>query len=300
MRRLIAYIGLAVTLIVATALNVFTPIRNLNSNLEYTNGREFVYQISTKGDKDNPVPEDEKPVVPAEAIDEIFDVMDQRMETFGVSEYQLSKEGNNVIRATAALPSDSQYNRLRVYLNYNANFTIRIAKDDETTAVASADEMFSEVSARIEYRGPYPFIVIPLSNTQWFQDNIVSVAQRIQEEEQTQTEDGSQPALVDNAKIVIWSDFNADTDSYAKAQEDNEMGGKLFLSFDYRSMFWDEAKTSIAVASPIDGYNEQNDYTTAQIKEASDTARYMVNVFNAGTLGYDVEFLFENRLIPAC
>ena len=36
-----------------------------------------------------------------------------------------------------------------------------------------------------------------------------------------------------------------------------------------------------------------------QIKEASDTARYMVNVFNAGTLDYDVEFLFENRLIPA-
>ena len=85
---------------------------------------------------------------------------------------------------------------------------------------------------------------------------------KIQEEEQSSTEDGSQPELVDNAKIVMWSDFNPDTDSYAKAQEDNEMAGKLFLSFDYRSMFWDEDKSEIAVASPIDGYNEQNDYTT--------------------------------------
>jgi len=291
MRRLIAYISLAVTLIVATALNFFTPIRNLNSNLEYTSGREFTYQIRNKASNTT------EDGLAEGALDEIFDVMDQRMETFGVSEYQLSKEGDDTIRATAALTSDNQYNRLRVYLNYNANFTIRIAKDDETTAIASAEEMFDGVKARIEYRGPYPFIVIPLSNPKWFQDNIVSVAEKIQQEEQTSTEDGSQPAIVDNAKIVMWSDFNADTDSFGKAQEDNEMAGKLFLSFDYRSIFWDEAKTEIAVASPIDGYNEQNSYTTAQIKEASDTARYMVNVFNAGTLNYDVEFLFENRLI---
>ncbi|MGE4342199.1 MAG: hypothetical protein AB7E23_03795, partial [Bacilli bacterium] len=235
MRRLIAYIGLAVSLIVATALNVFAPIRGLNSNLEYTNGREFVYQINAKTDTETVTGD-----LPDGALDEIFDVMDQRMETFGVSEYQLSKEGSNIIRATAALPSDSQYNRLRVYLNYNANFTIRIAADDETTAIANAEQMFDGVSARIEYRGPYPFIVIPLSDPQWFQDNIVSVAEKIQEEEQSSTEDGSQPELVDNAKIVMWSDFNPDTDSYAKAQEDNEMAGKLFLSFDYRSMFWDE------------------------------------------------------------
>ncbi len=296
MRRLIAYISLAVALIAATALNLFAPIRHLNSNLEYSSGREFVYQISAKTDEQGNATDE---VLADGAIDEIFDVMDQRMETFGVSEYQLAKEGEDIIRATASLPSDDQYNRLRVYLNYNANFTIRIAKDDETTAIADADQMFDNVQARIEYRGPYPFIVIPLSDPTWFQDNIVSVAQTIQEEEQTATEDGSQPELVDNAKIVIWSDFNADTDSYAAAQEDNDMAGKLFLSFDYRSMFWDEDKSEIAVASPIDGYNEQNDYTTEQIKEASDTARYMVNVFNAGTLDYDVEFLFENRLIPA-
>lgn len=296
MRRLIAYLGLAVALIVATALNIFAPIRGLNSNLEYSSGREFTYQVRAKASTDGTPTTD---AIPADAIDQIFDTMDERMETFGVSEYQLSKEGNDIIRATASLPSDNQYNRLRVYLNYDANFTIRVAKDDETTAIASAEQMFKDVKARIEYRGPYPFIVIPLSDSQLFQDTIVSVAERIQGEEQVQKDDGSQPDLVDNAKIVIWSDFNPDTDSYAKTKEDNQMAGKLFLSFDYRSMFWDENKQEIAVASPIDGYNEENNYTTAQIKEATDTARYMVNVFNAGSLDYDVEFLFENRLIPA-
>lgn len=293
MRRLIAYISLAVSLIVATALTIIAPIKGLNSNLEYTNGREFVYRISPKANEDGVVVDD---FLPTDAIDEIFDVMDTRMETFGVSEYQLAKEGNDVIRATASLEGD-QYDRLRVYLNYNANFTIRIAKDDETTAIATADEMFENVQARIEYRGPYPFIIIPLSNPVWFQDNIVSVAEKIQQEEQQPTEDGSQPTIVDNAKIVIWSDFNPDTDSYDKSKEDNEVAGKLFLSFDYRSMFWNEDKTEIAVASPIDGYNEQNSYTTQQIRQATETARFMVNVFNAGTLNYDVDFLFENKIV---
>lgn len=296
MRRLIAYISLTVTMIIASALTIFAPIRSLNSNLEYSSGREFTYQVRTKATNDGTTPTE---AAPDGALDEIFDIMDTRMETFGVSEYQLAKEGKDIIRATASLTSDNQYNRLRVYLNYDANFTVRIAKDDETTAIASAAEMFDGVKARIEYKGPYPFIVIPLSNSQLFQDTIVSVAQRIQEEEQTQTGDGSQPELVDNAKIVLWSDFNPDTDSYAKAKDDNQMAGKLFLSFDYRSMFWGDNKQEIAVASPIDNYNEQNKYTTAQIKEATDTARYMVNVFNAGSLDYDVEFLFENRFVPA-
>ncbi len=293
MRRLIAYISLAVSLIIATALTIIAPIKGLNSNLEYSNGREFVYKISPKANDEGIVVDE---FLPDDAIDEIFDVMDQRMETFGVSEYQLAKEGSDIIRATASLDGD-QYDRLRVYLNYNANFTIRIAKDDETTAIADAEQMFDGVKARIEYRGPYPFIIIPLSDPVWFQDNIVSVAEKIQQEEQAPTEDGSQPEIVDNAKIVLWSDFNPDTDSYEKSREDNEVAGKLFLSFDYRSMFWNEDKTEIAVASPIEGYNEQNSYTTQQIMEATETARFMVNVFNAGTLNYDVEFLFQNQIV---
>ena len=67
MRRLIAYIGLAVSLIVATALNVFAPIRGLNSNLEYTNGREFVYQINAKTDTETVTGD-----LPDGALDEIF------------------------------------------------------------------------------------------------------------------------------------------------------------------------------------------------------------------------------------
>ena len=58
---------------------------------------------------------------------------------------------------------------------------------------------------------------------------------------------------------------------------------KIFLTFDHRSMYWDEEKQEIGVASPVEGASENTSPpTTAQIKAASETARFMKNVFNAG------------------
>ena len=288
MRRLIAYLTLTITLIFGAALNTLTPLRSLVSNHEYQSGREFVYRISDKENPDNVFTDQT-------AVDAIAATMDRRMQNFGVSEYNIAKEGNNIIRTTTTLQSDEEYRRLQVYLNYNANFTIRIGDDDNTEAELSAAEVFKDVKARVEYRGPYPFIIFPLSDPELFQTNIVNVAEKIQEEQGGEAQEGEdRPALVKKANIVLWSDYNADKDSYEDPQGDSK--GKIFLSFDFRSMWWNEKKTEIGVASPLEGASEgQTNYTTAQIKKASDTARYMANVFNAGTLDYKVEFLFQNQ-----
>lgn len=294
MRRLIAYISLVVAIILGVGFNALAPLRSINSNLEYTSGREFVYKISAKANELDPsVDADLKDG----AIDEVFDIMDSRMKTYGVSEYQLSKEGSDTIRATATLGSDSEYNRLQTYLNYSANFTLRVAKTDETEAIANPEEVFDNVKARIEYTGPYPFIVIPLSNPSILKDTVIPAAQKIQEAEQTIGEDGqTNTELVDNAKIIMWTNYDPDTDVYADSSTNNDIAAKIFLTFDYRNMWWNEDQTEIAVASPFaeEAYNEQNKYTTAQIKTATDTARFMVNVFNAGTYDYEVDFLFSN------
>ncbi len=288
MRRLVAYLTLTVTLIFAAALNTLTPLRSLISNHEYQSGREFVYRISDKENPDNIFTDQT-------AVDAIAQTMDRRMQNFGVSEYNIAKEGNNIIRTTTTLQSDEEYRRLQVYLNYNANFTIRIGDDDNTEAELNAEQVFKDVKARVEYRGPYPFIIFPLSDPELFQTNIVSVAEKIQEEQGGEPEEGQEKAeLVKKASIVLWSDYDADKDSFEDPQGDSS--GKIFLSFDFRSMWWNEKKTEIGVASPLDGASEdQTNYTTAQIKRASDTARYMANVFNAGTLDYKVEFLFQNK-----
>ena len=289
MRRLIAYLTLTFTIIIGAALNTITPLRNLVTNHEYQSGREFVYRLSDKENPDNVFTD-------YTAIDEVASMMDRRMKNFGVSEYNIAKEGTNIIRASTTLQSDEEYKRLQVYLNYNANFTIRIGDDDNTEAQLSAEEVFKDVRARVEYRGPYPFIVFPLSNPELFETNIVKVAESIQSEKGSgeAAEGEDRPSLVKEASIVMWSDFDPDKDSYLDPKGDTQ--GKIFLTFDFRSMWWNDEKTEIGVASPLEGAQEgQTEYTTAQIKKASDTARYMANVFNAGTLDYKVEFLFANK-----
>lgn len=286
MRRLAAYLTLTFTLIFGAALNMFSPLRNLVSNHEYQTGREFVYRISDKDPDKNLDPK---------AIDEIVTIMDRRMQNYGVSEYNIAKEGINIVRVSTTLQSTEEYNRLQVYLNYNANFTMKIGDDDNTEAILSADQIFEDKKARVEYRGPYPFIVFPLSDASLFQTTIVDVAEKIQQEKgSSETPEGQdRPNLVKEATIVLWSDYDPDKDSYMDPVGDTQ--GKIFLSFDYRSMWWNEEKTEIGVASPLEGMSENAKYTTAQIKKASETARYMMNVFNAGTLDYKVDFLYVNK-----
>lgn len=282
MRRLIAYITMAAALVFGVAVNVIQPSKSIKPNLEYQQGREFVYRVELK--------DDTMVELPSTAAEEIAQVMDTRMQTYGLSEYTIAQEGNNIVRTTTALSSEMDYNRLQVFLNYNANFTIKVGDDDNTEAIMHADEIFDGVQARVEFRRAYPFIIFPLSNPELFKTNIFNIAEAIQNEKGETNEEGEQD-LVKEATIVLWTDYDPDADSYLNPQGDT--GKKVFLEFDFRNMWWDEEQTEIAVLSPLDGAQEGN-YTTRQIREATETAFFMANLFNAGTLDYKVDFLFQN------
>jgi preprotein translocase subunit SecD len=302
MRRLIAYLTLVSTLILGVGLNIAKPIREMNSNLEYAAGREFIYEVSNKETEDGG---DE--TLKEGAAEEVAAMMKERMDTFGVSEYQIATEGNTIVRVNATLKTELEYSRLRTLLNYDANFTVRVAAQDETDAILEDHEIFNDVKARIEYRGPHPFIVIPLSDPVMFKTKIVQVAQKIQEEKQTLNEGDDVAQIVEDAIIVVWSDYDPEKDVYAERESNNETKKKVFLSFDYRQMWWNEEETEIAVASQLPDPDRQDtnpdrqdisSYTTAQIKEATDVARYMVNVFNAGKTAYKIESIGVNTIYP--
>jgi preprotein translocase subunit SecD len=293
MRRLIAYLTFIFTIIFGVVLNIAVPLRGLNGNTEYAPGREFIYALSVKNDSL------EEETLPSGASDEVASMMQTRLNAFGVSEYQIATEGNDIVRVNATLPSDAQYNRLAALLNYDANFTVRVAKKDATDAILEGEEIFNNVKARIEYRGPHPFIVIPLSDPVNFRNKIVQVAEKIQKENGVIKEGSSEADLVEDAVIVIWSDYDPDKDVYAERNENDEIKKKVFLSFDYRQMWWDEAQTEIAVASQLPDKQDTQSYTTAEIKEATDVARYMVTVFNAGKTKYKIDLININQIYPS-
>lgn len=295
MRRIVAFFALTISIVLGIAINFTAVVNKTKANIEYSTGREMTFRISDK--------EDETSLLDEDAIDSIATKMEARLETAGVSKYQISKEGNDIIRVTFSEKTDLKYERIRRYLAFDAEYTIRIADEDNTTAIAMGEDMFKDSVARVEYRNAFPVIVIPLSDPTWFTNNIISAAEEIQGAQQTQdpTQAGDNAELVQDATIVLWSNFDQDEDSFTLAQSDQDVANKILITFDYRNIWWDASeteKTEIATAVSVGEADEAGRYDVSQIALANDTAQYMKNLFNAGSLDYKVDFLFETTVEP--
>jgi preprotein translocase subunit SecF len=279
MRRLITYLAIAGGLIVGMALNFMGVVQTTRGNLEFANGRELVYRLTDKDDQDA--------IIPEGAVADIAATMEDRLETALVTKYEIETEGNNQIRVTLGENTDIAYQRIRNYLNFDGEFSICTTTD----VCAIGDEMFDGSVARVDYKGQYPHVVIPLSNPTYFIDQIVAEAERLSEE--FPAEEGQ---VDPNAYILLWAN-RLEGETYEETKTNQKIAEKIILQFNFKSIWWDEEdKTEITAAVDLSKYgtaNEQNIYPSSAVAQANETANYFANLFNAGSLDYDVEFLFE-------
>jgi len=286
MRRLIAYITLSVAVLLGIAINAGTVVTRSNANLEFSDGKQFVYRISD--------PENETGDLPTGTVDDIASTMIDRLETANVNKYSVETEGENQIRVTLAESSTTAYDRIKEYLGYNGIFSICTTKD--TCAVG--DEMFKDSTARVEYNGQYPVVVIPLSDTTRFVDQIVSEAQTIQGDTTTATgnyDNTTTSSTSVDAMILLWAN-KSESDTYEASLTDTKIADKILLKFDYTKIWFSDAKTEICSAvSPAQfgTADSNNKYPVGAVTQANDLAAHYVRLFNASALSFNVDFLFE-------
>ncbi|MCX5775237.1 MAG: hypothetical protein NTV44_02600 [Firmicutes bacterium] len=286
MRRLIAYITLSVAVLLGIAINAGTVVTKSNANLEFSDGKQFVYRISD--------PEDETGPLPTGTVDDIAQTMISRLETAGVNKYNVETEGENQVRVTLAENSSTAYDRIKEYLAYNGVFSICTTKD--TCAVG--DEMFKDSTARIEYNGQYPVVVIPLSDPTKFVEQIVSEAQTIQGDSTTTTgnyDNSTTSSTTADAMILLWAN-KSESDTYEASLTDTKIADKILLKFDYTRIWFSNAKTEICSAvSPAQfgTADKNNKYPVSAVTQANDLAAHYVRLFNASALSFNVDFLFE-------
>jgi hypothetical protein len=94
MRRLIAYITLAVSSIIAIGVGINPIMSKGINNLDYRDGRQFVYQLFEKDDETIDVDAED-------AAREVAKDMDERLKTWGISNYKVEIEGNDIVRGLA-------------------------------------------------------------------------------------------------------------------------------------------------------------------------------------------------------
>lgn len=286
MRRLIAYISVTTALIAGMALSFLEVSQKISSNLEFSDGKQFVYRMI---DKDNP-----DAVIPEGAVIDMANTMQDRLEQASVTKYDIDVEGKNQIRVTIAQDTANQYERIRRYLNFDGTFTLATSKN---TMVVD-DEMFLNSVARVDYKGQFPFVIIPLSNPDYFAEHIVKEAQQIANEAPNNEQSNEIPK---EAYIQLWAN-RTEEDSYEESLTNVEMAEKIILQFDPNNLYWEEGETN-EIAAAINLYqfgspDSNNYFSPTIVKQANEIAYYFVNLFNASALNYKVEYLFTQN-VPA-
>ena len=121
MRRFIAYISLLICTILGIGLSIKPALNSINPGLDYTYGKEFVYQLTNLGEN---ISDNAEPVTAKTAATEIAEQMDARLKNYGISQYNIEIEGNDTLRVSLFAESDSIYNHVQSYLAFDGRLTL--------------------------------------------------------------------------------------------------------------------------------------------------------------------------------
>jgi preprotein translocase subunit SecD len=219
-----------------------------------------------------------------ENLDDVTDIansMIQRLENSLITKYEVIIEGNDQIRVTVSETSETKYKRIQDYLRFDAEFTLCTT----TEVCATNDQMFEGQTARVEYKGQNPFVVLPVNNLNRLETII--------------TEAGGAEST--DGELLLWAG-KLEEDSYSESLNNPLMAEKILLRFPVANMWWDqENKTELAfLVSPskFGTANENNIFEANVVAQANEEAIFYRNLVNAGDLPFAIEFLYSQN-VPA-
>ncbi len=297
MRRLWAYVISVVSALLLVTLTFSTVFLNMDSNLEYSYGKEQTFRISMKEEEDE-LPSDPNDSTYYDAIDNIAEVMSERLETADITAYTLEKVGNDTIKVAYSETTDDHYDMIAKYLTFNGTLALTTDGNEWASMEEFMDESESAYVDTDEDTS-LPQIVIPVDNTNQEFLAVIEAAKTQLEDAEAEAEaeaDEDSEAEEVYVYIYLWYDFEEDVDSYEAAQNDENMAEKILIAFDISTynvdddgLYPDEITATINC-----DFDEDDTVTVAELEEGYYRAAYYVNLINAGELDYEVELLYTN------
>lgn len=292
MRRFWAYIVLAFTALLAMGTTFTNLFVKSTSNIEYQNGKEIVFRISDKDNKDLEVEEG--------ANLEIAEVMKQRLDNSNITNYEVDTVGDDTIKVIFSEQNSENYENIIYYLSFNG----KLALSTSTDTFALDDEFLLEGSkAYLDTVNGYPSIVIPVNTENADYKAVIEEAKRQLDSGEGETSTDSEGNSVSTVYLYLWCDYE-EGDTYDKTVSDNEeydekVASKIIMKFNYTdgAFFPDDEENKLASAVNIDT-NGDGVASTTEVKNAYNTARYFINLINAEELAYDITFMYE-KTVPA-
>ena len=299
MRRLWSHIVLAATSLLMVGGTFASVVTKTKSNIEFSTlgGKELVFRINGKDDDKNI--DYNYTFSDREAVTEIAEIMESRLQTANVTRYKVETQGYDTIKVTFVGETEREYEIIQNYLTFDATLALSNSKDN----VAYADEFLTTgKKAYLEITSGYPQIIIPIDSESERFKAVYEEAKKMAEdgegevtEEHDEEEEGEDHDHQTHAYLYLWYNYVKEYYTYSKMQEDESIKNKVLMTFDSADPFSDADHTALrAVIAPTNA-NDGSTITPENLRLAYQSARYYVNLLNAESLNYYVTFLFSQR-----
>lgn len=286
MRRFVAFLVLSISVLLGVAFNFGNVLRNTNAGVDYDAGREFVFRVSDI--------EDEETILRENDINKIKDIVEKRLNDAEVNRYKILTEGNDQIRVVVGETTTTQYEYIKELISFNATFELATTDDQE---YATANQIFNNSTARVAFKNSkddniLPYVVIKISD----KNRVKTLAEAALAITPSSTEEES-TATADENMLILWAGKSeGETYEFANSGEEgsDKVLEKVFMKFDPNNLYFDnDTQEEIAVRISANDTNGNSVIDNSEVRAAVALAKHYTNLFNAGSLDYNVEFLFE-------
>ena len=306
MRRFWAHIILVVTALILMGTTFSAIFTKTQTNLEYTEGREITFRLT---DKDDIAGEFE--IEDPDAAKDMAEIMEERLETVGVTAYNIKTYGNDIVKVQFSEPDSNQQSNIIAYLGFNGSLALTNIDDDENYTTITQEEdkfLLADHPAYLDNINNYPTIVIPIDkNNEAFKDLIEKT--KAQKEagkgETTETDEQDEegnPKTVTTTYLYLWYDFDEETDRYSRTVDGSEdydanIARKIIMKFNIDNLYYPDDEEDKLAATLILDRNSDDTVTTKEVRNAYDNGRFYVNLLNAGTLDYRVTQINDEKVL---
>ena len=278
MRRLIAYITMAASMIFAVGVASTPVLTKLHEGREFSNGREIIFKIEKDGN------------LPETAAEEVAQIMRTRLDNYPVEDYSVKVQDNDTVVASFDVP-DNEFNYVAKYLSFSGrDFTFSAEKE---TSFKSGHDILKVDEAKIEYKteAKYPILTIPV--TDQGKTDIQDIIKELKPETKSHTvKRAEEPAGEEEAPkqdfIYLWSNYE-EGDSVEETANDPLMAEKVLMKFEINNIWYpDEKNPETRIQYTCATADEQGQLNLAGLKDSNIQTDYLLNMLQAEKYDYKV------------
>lgn len=228
--------------------------------------------------------------------------LSSRLNAAGVTKYNIAIEevqdtsienAHNQIRVSVAQDYSAQYDHIKQLMSFNSSFTLATSDALESSGeseLANNGNIFDGSVARVDFIGAEAYFVIPvtdLTSLKVLTEHASSLGS---------TSSGENATTSDEAKLILWSDFNPDTDTLedSKKEGNEDIAARILCMFDPANLNFNNDKNTIAIKITD---NAADSNSNAYALNANKAKMY-VNLFNAKSIDLKLTFLHDDYISP--